>query len=151
MINYYFKFTVIETLKNLLSSAVINKCQKIFSQLGTPKELVIDSGAEFTSHYFISFSRTWDFEHRTTNPHFHQSNGLVERSIQTVKYTLKEVKIANEDHYLSILFLNSQPDENGLSPAHKLFNRPIHTNLSSIKSQPKHSTTNQKPRIAYQP
>ena len=29
--------------------------------------------------------------------------------------------------------MNSQPDENGISPAHKLFNRPIRTNLSSIK------------------
>ena len=37
--------------------------------------------------------------------------------------------------------LNSQPHENGLSPAHKLFNHPIYTNLPSIKPQPKRSTT----------
>ena len=43
---------------------------------------------------------------------------------------------------MSKLFLNSQPDENGLSPAHKLFNRPIHTNLPSAEPQPKPSTTN---------
>ena len=50
----------------------------------------------------------------------------VEHAIQTVKCTLKKVKLANGDHYLSIHFLNSQPDENGLSQAHKLFNRLIH-------------------------
>ena len=72
-----------------------------------------------------------DFEHRTISLHFHQSHGLVECSIQTVKHTLKKAKLANEDHYLSILFLDSQPDENGLPPAHKLFNRPIRTNLRS--------------------
>ena len=38
--------------------------------------------------------------------------------------------------------MNSQPDENGLSPAHKLLNRPIRTNLPSSKPQPKPSTTN---------
>ena len=43
---------------------------------------------------------------------------------------------------MPILFLNSQPDENGLSPAHKLFNRPIRTSLPSAKPQPKPSTTN---------
>ena len=43
---------------------------------------------------------------------------------------------------MSKLFLNSQPDENGLSPVHKLFNRPIHTNLPSAEPQPKPSTTN---------
>ena len=38
--------------------------------------------------------------------------------------------------------MNSQPDKNGLSRAHKLFNRPIRTNLPSAKPQPKPSTTN---------
>ena len=129
-------------MNNLQSSTVINKCKKILSQFRTPKELVTDNEPEFSSHYFKSFSRTWDFEHRTNSPHFHQSNGLVERSIQTIKRTLKKAKLANEDHYLPILFLNSQPDENGFSPAHKLFNRPIHTNLPSAKPQPKPSATN---------
>ena len=37
--------------------------------------------------------------------------------------------------------MNSQPDENGLSPAHKLFSCPICTNQPSLKLQPKPSTT----------
>ena len=90
MVDYYSKFIAIETLKNLQSSTIINKCQKTFSQFGTPKELVTDNGPEFSSFYFKSFSQTWNFEHRTSSPHFHQSNGLVERSIQTVKRTLKK-------------------------------------------------------------
>ena len=142
MVDYHSKFIVIETLKNLQSSTVINKCKKTFSQFGTPKELVTDNGPEFSSHYFKWFSKSWDFEHRTSSPHFHQSNGLVERSIQTAKRTLKNAKLANEDHYLSIPFLNSQPDKNGLSPADKLFNHPICTSLPSAKPQPKPSTTN---------
>ena len=89
-IDYYSKFIVTETLKNLQSSTVINKCKKTLSQFGTPKELVTDNGPEFSSHYFKSLSKTWDFEHRTSSPRFHQSNGLVERSIQTVKRTLKK-------------------------------------------------------------
>ena len=134
MIDYYSKFIAIEKLKHLQSSTVRNKCKKIFSQFGTPKELVTDNGPEFTSSYFKWFSRTWDFEHRTISLDSHQSNGLVERVIKTVvKRTLKKGKLANEDHYLSILFLNSPPAENGLSPAHKLFNHPIRTNLPSVK------------------
>ena len=38
--------------------------------------------------------------------------------------------------------MNSQPGENGLSQAHKLFNRPIRTNLPSAKPQLKPSSTN---------
>ena len=154
IIDYSSKFIAIETLKNLQSLAVINKCKKT-SQFGTPKELVTNNGREFSSHYFKSISKTWDFEHQTSSPHFHQSNGLVEHSIQTVKRTLKKAKLPNQDHYLSILFLNTQPDENRLSTAHKLFNHPIRTNLPSAKPQSKPSTTNTaiepEPRIVYQP
>ena len=80
IIDYSSKFIAIETLKNLQSLAVINKCKKT-SQFGTPKELVTDNGREFSSHYFKSISKTWDFEHQTSSPHFRQSNGLVEHSI----------------------------------------------------------------------
>ena len=90
MIAYYSKFIVIEMSKYLQSSTVINKCKKLFSQFGIPKELVIDNEPEFTSHYLKSFSGTWDFEHRTISPHFHQSNRFVERAIQIVKRTLKK-------------------------------------------------------------
>ena len=94
IIDYYSKFIVVETLKNLQSSTVINKCKKNFSQFGTPNELVTDNGPEFSSHCFKSFSKTLDFKHRTSSPHFHQSNGLAARSIQTVKRTLKKRKIS---------------------------------------------------------
>ena len=52
MIDYHSKFIIIETLANWQSSTVINKCKKIFSQIGTPKELVTNNGLEFASHYF---------------------------------------------------------------------------------------------------
>ena len=63
---------------------------------------------------------------------FHQSNGLVEHAIQTVKCTLKKAKLPSEDHFLSMLFLNTQPDENGLSPAHKLFKGCVHYIFASL-------------------
>ena len=111
MINYYSKFIIIETLGNLQSSTVINKCKNFFSRFGTPKEFVTNNGPEFTSHYFKSFLRTWDFEHRTISLHFHQSNGLVEQSnglveyaIRTAKCTLKKTKLANKDHFYQCCF-----------------------------------------------
>ena len=107
IVDYYSKFIVTETLKNLQSSTIVNKYKKIFSQFATPKELVTNSGPEFFSHHLKLFSRTWDFEHQTISPHFHQSNELVERSIQTIKRTLKNAKFTSEDDYWSILFLNS--------------------------------------------
>ena len=90
IIDYHSKFIVIEILNNLQSSTVTNKCKNFFSQLWTPKELVTNNGPEFSSHYFKLFLRISDFGHRIISPHFHQSNGLIERSIQTINVQLKK-------------------------------------------------------------
>ena len=51
MIDYHSKFVIIKTPENLQSSTVINKSNKIFSQIGTPKKLVTDNGPEPESNY----------------------------------------------------------------------------------------------------
>ena len=133
LVDYNSKFVAVENLNNSQSLTVINKCKKIFSRYGISKELITDNRPEFTSHHFKKFTKSWDFKHQTVSPHYHQSYGLVERSIQTVKRTLKKAKYDQQDEYLALLFLNSQPNENGISPAQKLFNRQLHTNLPLVK------------------
>ena len=93
VVDYNFKLFAVENLKNLQSLTVINKYNKIFSQYGISKELTIGNRPEFTSHHFKNFSKSWDFKQQTVSPHYHQSNDLVEWSIQTVKRTLKKNKI----------------------------------------------------------
>ena len=110
IVDYYSKFIAVENFENLQSEIAINKCKKVFSQLGIPKELITDNGPQFSSHKFRSFSKTWDILHKTICPHYPQSNGLAERSIQTVKQTLNKAKLNSEDHFLAMPSLNSQPD-----------------------------------------
>ena len=93
VVDYNSKFFAIKNLNNSQSLPVINKCKEIFSQYGIPKELITDSIPEFTSHHFKKFTKSWDFKHQTVSPHNHQSNGLVDRSIQTVKQALKRQNI----------------------------------------------------------
>ena len=118
IVHYYSKHIAVENLKTPQSETVTNICKKVFSQFGIPKELIAtDNSPEFSSHKFCSFSKTRDILYKTISPHYHQSNGLAERSIQTVKQTLNKAKLNSEDHFLAMLSLNSQPDENGTSPA----------------------------------
>ena len=126
-----FKVYCCKNLQNHQSETVINNCKKVFSQFGIPKELNMDNGPEFSSHKFRSFSKTWDI-HKTISSHHHQSNGLAERFILTVKQTLNKVKFNSEDHFLAILSLNSQTDQNGTSPAKKLFGHKLRITLPSL-------------------
>ena len=75
------------------------------------------------------------------SPHYHQSNGLAERSIQTVKQTLNKAKLNSEDHFLAMLSLNSQSDQNGTSSAEKLFGHKLRTTLPSLIPLTQSNTT----------
>ena len=132
IVDYYSKFIAVENLKNPQSETAINKCKEVFSEFGIPKEVITNNSPEFSSHKFRSFSKTWDILHKTISPHYHQLNGLVERSIQTVKRTLNKAKLNSEDLFLAMLSLNSLPDQNGTSPAEKLFGRKLRATLPSL-------------------
>ena len=72
---------------------------------------------------------------------------MVERSIQIVTRTLKQAKYDQKDEYLALMFLNSQPNENGISPAKKLLKRELRTNLPSVKLLfPQNSVATETPR-----
>ena len=133
IIDYHSKYFEIAPLeKTADSSAVIRATKKIFSRHGIPKVVFSDNGPQFTAHEYKQFAKTWDFDHNTSSPHFPQSNGLVERKIQTVKRTLKKAQESGQDVHLALLTLNTTPSRDGKSPAFKLFNRNPRTPLPSI-------------------
>ena len=103
-------------------------------------ELFSDNGPHFSSREFKNFSNVWDFDHVSSSPDYPQSNGLVERMVQTVQKAMKKTFKQGGDQYLSLLALNTTPGEDGTSPAEKLYGRRLRTDLPSIK-----------PSIAMQP
>ncbi len=130
--DYTSKYIEIERLPDKSSLNVVNKIKKIFARHGIPKELYTDNGPEYTAQSFKRFAKEWDFKHITSSPHFPQSNGLVERAIQTVKKSLKKAHDGNEDPYLTLLILNTTPGSDGASPAMRLFNHQPRTTLPSL-------------------
>ena len=125
VVDYNSKFVTIEISQFL---TVINKCK---SQYGIPKKLIINNGLEFTSHHFKKFSKSWDLKLQTVSSRHHQLNGLVERSIKTVKQTFKKAKY-DETRRIPC-FIVFKFNENRISPAQKLFNHKPRTNLPSFK------------------
>ena len=105
--DYFSKYIEVERLTDKASSTVVNKIKKIFSRHGIPKELCTDNGPEYTASCFKRFAKEWNFRHTTSSPHFPQSNGFVERAIQTVKKVLKKAHDGKQDPYLDLLILNT--------------------------------------------
>lgn len=126
VVDYYSKFLEVVQLKSLTSSHIIMQLKSIFSRQGIPDVVMSDNGPEFSSYEFKDFSREWCFEHITSSPHYAQSNGQVERSVQIVKNMLKKTGVEKVDFRLALLeYLNTPVSNSIASPSELLNNRKL--------------------------
>ncbi|CAB3983765.1 retrotransposon-like family member retr-1 [Paramuricea clavata] len=106
------------------SNTVVNVLQQHLARYGLPEILYTDNGPEFSSKEFFNFVRKYQFQHVTSSPTFPQSNGFVERTIQTAKKLLKKACDDGSDPHLAILELRNTPIQGvDLSPMQLLMGR----------------------------
>ena len=90
--------------------------KSVFAQHVIPKVLVFsDNGSQCSLHEFNKFSKSWEFIHKNSCPKFPQSDGFVERAIQTIKETLRKYREDNSDPYLVMLALRTTKNSSGTS------------------------------------
>ncbi|VDH88954.1 Hypothetical predicted protein [Mytilus galloprovincialis] len=108
--------------------------KSIFARHGIPEVLVSDNARYYTSSKFQEFAKSWEFKHITSSPRYQQSNGLAERTVQTVKQLLKKADYEGKDPYMSILnFRNTPLDSDMPSPSQLLMGRRCKTKLPITK------------------
>ena len=123
----------VKTLKSMTSKETIDFVESVFAIHGIPKTLISDNARQFTSFEFDNFKKQWDFQHTTSSPHYPQSNGFIERTVQTVKNCLKKAKAQKQNPQLAFLSLRTTPIDKTLpSPAELLFNRKVQNQIPHI-------------------
>ncbi|KAJ0169313.1 hypothetical protein K1T71_015197 [Dendrolimus kikuchii] len=129
LVDYFSNYVEVGQLVNVTSRNIINFMKEQFSRHGIPAELVTDNGPAYSSQEFKKFMYDWEIRHETSSPHYPQSNGKSERTVQTIKNLLKKSVDSGEDFYLSLLNFRATP-RNGLdSPAQILMGRRLNTKL----------------------
>ena len=109
------------------------KMSEVFAENGSPSKVMSDNGGHYSSQAFRNFAAEWCFDHVTSSPHFPQSNGFIERQVQTVKYTLKKAAMSRSNPQKALLALRSTPIDSHLpSPAEMLNARKYKSNLPVI-------------------
>ena len=78
----------------MTAGATIKAVQSVFSKHGIPNTVVADN-MPLNSAKFKDFAKIWQFTITTTSLNFPQSNGLVEKNVQTIKRVLKKAKDSN--------------------------------------------------------
>lgn len=101
--DYFSKFVEIAELKELSSLATVKLLKSFFTRFGIPKIVYSDNGPQYNSNMYRNFAKNWNFESKTSSPRFPQSNGMVEKHLQTVKYMLSKAEYDGKDPYLTLL------------------------------------------------
>ena len=120
-------------MKSVTSASCIEYLKAISAVHGIPERLYTDNAKYFVSNEFHNFAIEWEFTHITSSPRYPQSNGFIERMVQTIKNTLKKAKQSKMDYQMALLCLRTTPLDNHLpSPAEILYNRKIRTMIPTL-------------------
>ena len=128
-VDYFSRFFEMSPLKITDSEAIVSHLKSFFARHGIPETFITDNGPQYISDIFRKFSVEWGFTHITSSPRFPQSNGEIERAVQTAKNLLKK---SDEDPYLSLLSYRTTPLHNGYSPSELLMGRKLRTTLPVV-------------------
>ncbi|UYV65559.1 K02A2.6-like, partial [Cordylochernes scorpioides] len=135
IVDYFSKYPEIYQLQDMTTDTIIRRLKRTFSNFGIPETLVSDNGPPFFSKEFQNFTRTWNIVHVTSSPYHPQSNGMVERTVQTLKKLIKRCGEESTDPYLALLNLRNTPHNNLPSPAQILMSRKLRSIIPSKTSQ----------------
>lgn len=132
--DYYSKMHLVRKYPkgNSSSGKTINFLKEVFSEQSIPEVLRSDNGPQFDSAEFRDFCQAWNIEHRTSSPHYPQSNGFAEAMVKIVKGALQRAKDCGTDPHLALLDLRATPVDAHLpSPAELLNRRRYRTTIPS--------------------
>lgn len=85
IVDYFSRHPEIAKLTSTTSQVVIIVLKSIFARHGIPEVIQSDNGPQYASQDFTHFAKLYGFQHLTSSPHYPQSNGQAERTVQTVR------------------------------------------------------------------
>ena len=131
-VDYFSRYPEVKRLTTTTSAAVITALKEVFARHGIPEEVRSDNGPQFASQEFARFACSYEFRHITSSPRFPQSNGQVERMVQTIKRMFKKSK----DPHVALLSYRATPlPWCELSPAELSMGRRIRTSIPQTNKQ----------------
>jgi hypothetical protein len=133
IVDYYSDFWELDRLHSTSSESIINKCKIHFKTHGIPDVLDSDNGPQFDCKEFKLFAAKWEFQHCTSSPYHHQSNGKAESAVKIAKKIITRTLREKSDLNLAILEWRNTPTS-GMqsSPVQRLMSRRTRTRVPVV-------------------
>lgn len=134
------KWLDVHIMNGTSASQVIEKLCKTFAIIGIPVYLVSDNGPPFSSEQFVQFLKNNGCVPLKSPPYHPESNGMAERTVQTVKQALNRLLVEHESRPSKELLLQNflftyrnSPNSTGMSPNEIVFKHKPRTRFELIK------------------
>ena len=126
--DYFSKFPFLFQTRTTAWTSLREHLTELFAIEGTPDEIMSDNGPPFNGKEFSDFLSGLGIRHSTSSPNYPQSNGFIERQIQTVKRLMAKATATGRSFQEALTGLRAQPLGDGLpSPAEILHGRSLTT------------------------
>ena len=137
VVDAHSKWPEVCIMTSTINTRTISVLREMFARFGLPKQLVSDSGPQFTSDEFEQFLVN-GVNHIRSSPYHPSSNGTAERLVQTVKQALRSScrdGLSFERALASFLLrYHCAPHATtGVSPSSLFLGRNIRTHLDLLK------------------
>ncbi|CAI6370293.1 unnamed protein product [Macrosiphum euphorbiae] len=117
VVDYYSRWLEIIKIKQKDTMTIISKLKPLFSKFGIPMEVIADN-MPCGSVEFQRFAKEWEFEVKTSSPHYPRSNGLAEKGVDIAKKMIQKSNEDNQDLELYLLnYRNSKVAKLDYTPA----------------------------------
>lgn len=130
--DYYSKYPFVRKIPRgeNTSSKIVILTKQILSEHGIPEIIRSDNGPQFSGRAYKEFIKQYGITHKTSSPHYPQSNGYIESQVKIVKRTLTKSFETETDPFKAMLALRSTPiDHNLPSPGKILLGRDLNDGL----------------------
>ena len=135
--DYFSKFPYVFPVASSHHFKTINHLRELFTAEGVPSTVMSDNGPPFNGEEFRQFAHEFDFVHKTSSPHFPQSNGFIEAMVKKVKNVYKKTDGSPNTQSRALLQLRDTPISADLpSPAEILHGCPAQGAVLSRPSKP---------------
>lgn len=136
VVDAFSKWIEAVRVANATTTSTIIVLRRLFATHGIPETLVSDNGPQFVSEEFAQFLSSNNITHIQTAPKHPSSNGLAERTVQTIKSGIKKMTSGNLELKLQRVLTRyrvTPQATTGKTPSELLYRRRIRTSLYQVR------------------
>ena len=135
IVDAFTKWSEVRVLNSSTTEATVGTLRTTFAKFGIPATVVSDNGTCFVSEVFQAFMSRNGIRHIKVAPKHPASNGLAERSVQSVKECLNKMMTRRIETKLARFLFNYRNiphSTTGKSPTELLFGKKVRTHLDHL-------------------